>query len=97
MDQCSAFNQVPYDGILYKWYPHYDDDNPCTLTCEGKPQTDPIENGGRSGETLIVVRLADKVQDGTRCRPGSLDMCIDGKCQVSVILNIIKVNCKELI
>lgn len=35
------------------------------------------------GSGPIVEVLAPKAQDGTRCRPGSLDMCINGKCQVS--------------
>lgn len=90
---------MPYDGTLYKWRPHYDDDNPCSLTCRGKPtlivDTSTSENfsdGDNSGlgqnginqnDGELVVRLSDKVHDGTRCRPGSLDMCIDGKCQVS--------------
>jgi hypothetical protein len=33
-------------------------------------------------ETSVIVQLTNRVQDGTRCRPGSLDMCIQGKCQV---------------
>lgn len=31
----------------------------------------------------VIVQLSARVQDGTRCRTGSLDMCIQGKCQVS--------------
>lgn len=34
-------------------------------------------------EPSVIVQLAARVQDGTRCRMGSLDMCIQGKCQVS--------------
>lgn len=34
-------------------------------------------------EPSVIVQLSNRVQDGTRCRPGSLDMCIQGKCQVS--------------
>ncbi|CAB0034632.1 unnamed protein product [Trichogramma brassicae] len=29
----------------------------------------------------IVAQLADKVQDGTKCYPGSHDVCINGECQ----------------
>ncbi|XP_071450701.1 protein madd-4-like isoform X3 [Hetaerina americana] len=29
----------------------------------------------------LIARIAPKVLDGTRCRPGSLDMCISGQCQ----------------
>jgi len=31
--QCAAYNDVPYDGTLYKWTPHYDYVEPCALTC----------------------------------------------------------------
>lgn len=31
--QCAAFDDVPYDGTLYKWTPHYDYLEPCALTC----------------------------------------------------------------
>lgn len=31
--QCAAFNEVPYDGALFKWAPHYDYAEPCALTC----------------------------------------------------------------
>lgn len=36
-----------------------------------------------SEEASVIVQLSNRVQDGTRCRPGSLDMCIQGKCQVN--------------
>ncbi|XP_054277879.1 protein madd-4-like [Macrosteles quadrilineatus] len=65
--QCASFNSVPHRGQLLTWTPHYDDDHPCALICRA-----------HSGE---VSQLAASVRDGTRCRPGSLDMCIDGKCQ----------------
>jgi hypothetical protein len=41
-----------------------------------------------SEEASVIVQLTNRVQDGTRCRPGSLDMCIQGKCQVSNNLNV---------
>ncbi|XP_033220968.1 protein madd-4 [Belonocnema kinseyi] len=31
-------------------------------------------------EEIIIVQLAEKVKDGTRCRPESLDVCIGGEC-----------------
>ena len=34
-------------------------------------------------EDSIVVQLADKVQDGTRCYPDGKDICINGECMVS--------------
>ena len=30
----------------------------------------------------FLVKFADKVADGTRCDKKSLDVCIDGKCEV---------------
>nr|CAD7424514.1 unnamed protein product [Timema monikensis] len=72
--QCSAYSEIPYDGTELQWSPHYEDSEPCALTCRGR-----IPGSEESEE--VVVQLAEKVQDGTRCRPGSLDMCINGKCQ----------------
>lgn len=40
-------------------------------------------------EPSVIVQLASRVQDGTRCRIGSLDMCIQGKCQVSGIVPLL--------
>lgn len=31
--QCAVFNDVPYDGAMFEWTPHYDDSEPCALTC----------------------------------------------------------------
>ncbi|XP_041632766.1 protein madd-4 isoform X1 [Drosophila kikkawai] len=90
--QCAAYNDVPYDGTLYKWTPHYDYVEPCALTCRGHPahlvEDISRETGGghdeeseHYDEQSVIVQLSARVQDGTRCRSGSLDMCIQGKCQ----------------
>ncbi|XP_075149272.1 ADAMTS-like no long nerve cord [Haematobia irritans] len=87
--QCAANNDVPYDGTLYKWTPHYDYVEPCALTCRGRPAhlTDdvspeaPADDNEHYDELSVVVQLSPRVLDGTRCRSGSLDMCIQGKCQ----------------
>ncbi|EDW49715.1 GM16142 [Drosophila sechellia] len=90
--QCSAYNDVPYDGTLYKWTPHYDYVEPCALTCRGHPahlvEDISRETGDGNAEAAehydeqsVIVQLSSRVQDGTRCRSGSLDMCIQGKCQ----------------
>lgn len=42
---------------------------PCELFCMPK------------GERFYV-KFSDKVVDGTKCEEGSLDVCIDGKCEV---------------
>lgn len=39
---------------------------------------------GVEDEPSVIVQLSTRVQDGTRCRSGSLDMCIQGKCQVGI-------------
>ncbi|KAL0860686.1 hypothetical protein ABMA27_010029 [Loxostege sticticalis] len=83
--QCSAHDNTPYGGELFHWTAHRDDAEPCALTCRGTPQ-----HSGQSPEPtvaldeddrVVVAVLAARVSDGTRCRPGSLDMCIDGRCQ----------------
>ncbi|XP_051799612.1 ADAMTS-like protein 1 isoform X3 [Acanthochromis polyacanthus] len=68
--QCSAHADVRYQGQFHEWLPMYNDpDNPCTLKCKAKG----------SG---LVMELAPKVLDGTRCYTESLDMCISGVCQI---------------
>ncbi|CAK6967993.1 ADAMTS-like protein 1 isoform X1 [Scomber scombrus] len=68
--QCSAHADVRYQGQYHEWLPVYNDpDNPCALKCKPKG----------SG---LLVELAPKVLDGTRCYTESLDMCISGVCQI---------------
>ncbi|RXM99651.1 ADAMTS-like protein 1 [Acipenser ruthenus] len=68
--QCSAHIDVRYLGQYYEWLPLYNDpENPCALKCKAKG-------------TSLVVELAPKVLDGTRCYTESLDMCISGACQI---------------
>ncbi|KAM9366905.1 ADAMTS-like protein 3 [Symphorus nematophorus] len=67
--QCSAHNDIKYQGVTYEWVPvPYDPTAPCALRCQAK---------GRS----LTVELAPKVLDGTRCRADAFDMCISGVCQ----------------
>ncbi|KAB0369054.1 hypothetical protein FD755_019059 [Muntiacus reevesi] len=67
--QCSAYNDVQYQGRYYEWLPQYNDPAaPCALRCQARGQN-------------LVVELAPKVLDGTRCTADSLDMCISGICQ----------------
>ncbi|XP_026071934.1 ADAMTS-like protein 3 [Carassius auratus] len=67
--QCSAHNDIKYQGQTYEWIPvTYDPISPCALRCQAR---------GKS----LVVELAPKVLDGTRCKADSLDMCISGICQ----------------
>ncbi|XP_062904993.1 ADAMTS-like protein 1 [Mobula hypostoma] len=68
--QCSAHNDVKYQGQYYEWLPVYNDpDKPCALKCLAKG-------------TSLIVELAPKVLDGTRCYTETLHMCISGNCQV---------------
>lgn len=70
--QCSAHADVRFQGQFHEWLPVYNDpENPCALKCKAKG----------SG---LLVELAPKVLDGTRCYTESLDMCISGVCQVGV-------------
>ncbi|XP_071329077.1 ADAMTS-like protein 3 isoform X3 [Trachinotus anak] len=67
--QCSAHNDIKYQGVTYEWVPApYNPAAPCALQCQAK---------GRS----LTVELAPKVLDGTRCRADAFDMCISGVCQ----------------
>ncbi|XP_064474423.1 protein madd-4-like isoform X2 [Ornithodoros turicata] len=65
--QCAAYNSVPYRGRLYEWTPFHDPSDPCSLTCQAK-------------EFRFMAKLAPRTQDGTRCRDGALDMCVQGRC-----------------
>lgn len=61
---------MPFQGRYHEWLPVYNHpDNPCALKCRAK-------------DSGLVVELAPKVLDGTRCYTESLDMCISGACQV---------------
>ncbi|XP_014468093.1 PREDICTED: ADAMTS-like protein 3 isoform X2 [Dinoponera quadriceps] len=92
--QCAAFNNAPYSGQLLKWYPHYDPARPCSLICRGvqTPERRQEASGEKAmprdaadamqfdGDETIVVQLADKVEDGTRCYADGTDVCIAGEC-----------------
>ncbi|GAU97432.1 hypothetical protein RvY_08729 [Ramazzottius varieornatus] len=67
LQQCRAYNPIPFKGQLYNWRPYLQAKNPCALTCT-------VEDGS------FYRQLAPKVLDGTRCRNGSLDMCVNGVC-----------------
>ncbi|MFT7806324.1 ADAMTS-like protein 1 isoform X1 [Arapaima gigas] len=68
--QCSAHADVRHQGRYHDWLPlDNDPDNPCALKC-------------RARGSDLVVELAPKVLDGTRCYTESLDMCINGACQI---------------
>ncbi|XP_067642370.1 A disintegrin and metalloproteinase with thrombospondin motifs 12 isoform X2 [Eurosta solidaginis] len=66
--QCSKYNNVCYQGVIYKWLPYFDKKNPCKLMCTDIDDT-------------IIANWGETVEDGTPCRVGSKDMCIDGICK----------------
>lgn len=51
------------------------------------PTVGPQKDEGEDDEASVIVQLALRVQDGTRCRIDSLDMCIQGKCQASGVVS----------
>ncbi len=77
--QCSRFDNQPYHGMHYTWEPFNGQSIlPCELSCITT-----------SGDHLRVV---PEVDDGTRCfserlRPEVRDICIKGKCHVSIGLS----------
>ncbi|XP_031425571.1 ADAMTS-like protein 3 [Clupea harengus] len=67
--QCSAHNDIKYQGLTHEWVPVINDPvSPCALKCQARGKN-------------LVLELAPKVLDGTRCRTDSFDMCISGICQ----------------
>ncbi|XP_063803207.1 ADAMTS-like protein 4 isoform X2 [Pseudophryne corroboree] len=67
--QCATFNSQEFMGRLYQWeaFTEVNGNQRCALNCR------PI--GYR-----FYVRHTEKVQDGTPCEAGSLDVCVDGQC-----------------
>lgn len=56
---------------------------PVHLATNGEGESD-------TDEPSVIVQLSNRVMDGTRCRIGSLDMCIQGKCQVKFLFTNVK-------
>lgn len=76
-EQCSVFNgqhlDIPDFPENPNWVPKDSGlsmEDSCKLFCE-------IKGSG------IFYQLKSKVIDGTKCRKGSNDICVDGKCRVS--------------
>ncbi|XP_023114889.1 ADAMTS-like protein 4 isoform X1 [Felis catus] len=67
--QCSAFDSQEFMGQLYQWEPFTEvqGSQRCELNCRPR--------GFR-----FYVRHTEKVQDGTLCQPGALDICVAGRC-----------------
>ncbi|KAM6219031.1 ADAMTS-like protein 4 [Rhynchocyon petersi] len=67
--QCAAFDSQEFMGQLYQWEPFTEvqGSQRCELNCRPR--------GFR-----FYVRHTEKVQDGTLCLPGALDICVAGRC-----------------
>ncbi|XP_065760942.1 ADAMTS-like protein 4 isoform X1 [Muntiacus reevesi] len=67
--QCAAFDSQEFMGQLYQWEPFTEvqGSQRCELNCRPR--------GFR-----FYVRHTQKVQDGTLCQPGALDICVAGRC-----------------
>ncbi|MEJ1277850.1 ADAMTS-like 4 [Cricetulus griseus] len=67
--QCAAFDSQEFMGQLYQWEPFTEvqGSQRCELNCRPR--------GFR-----FYVHHTEKVQDGTLCQPGSLDICVAGRC-----------------
>ncbi|EPY79577.1 ADAMTS-like protein [Camelus ferus] len=67
--QCAAFDSQEFMGQLYQWEPFTEVQGSqlCELNCRPR--------GFR-----FYVRHTEKVQDGTLCQPGALDLCVAGRC-----------------
>ncbi|XP_039272009.2 A disintegrin and metalloproteinase with thrombospondin motifs 7-like isoform X1 [Styela clava] len=68
--QCASFNNVKYKNMTFSWKPVESALYPCELHCYT-----------RAGKIPFADRLRDKVIDGTKCFPGSDDICVDGICR----------------
>jgi len=73
--QCGKFNgkDLKINGIppSVQWIPKFDGvsiEDSCRLFCQ-------IENHN------VYYELASKVIDGTPCRKGSFDVCVEGRCR----------------
>ncbi|KAL1512853.1 hypothetical protein ABEB36_002368 [Hypothenemus hampei] len=66
--QCSEYDEIPFENVRYQWVPYTKGPNPCELNCMPKGQR-------------FYYRHAEKVVDGTRCNDENLDVCVNGQCK----------------
>ncbi|KAJ8921346.1 hypothetical protein NQ315_002961 [Exocentrus adspersus] len=65
--QCTEQNSVPFNDHLHTWKVFDMKDEPCALYCVN--------------EARSYAKLKEKVEDGTPCKAGTKNMCIDGVCK----------------
>ncbi|KAK6179994.1 hypothetical protein SNE40_012222 [Patella caerulea] len=68
-EQCAVYNVKPFRGVIHQWIPVLDPLQPCALLCKTKETQDWLHN-----------TFSDKVADGTKCKDGANDVCINGQC-----------------
>lgn len=91
LEQCSAFNRLPFEGSRYEWVKErknrlfYSYDNNVYLyswipytKAPNKCELNCMPRGER-----FYYRHRNKVVDGTKCDEEKLDVCVDGKCLVN--------------
>ncbi|XP_062516916.1 A disintegrin and metalloproteinase with thrombospondin motifs 7-like [Corticium candelabrum] len=66
-EQCSQFNNNPVNNINYEWIPVDLTPNKCMLNCKARGYP--------------LVKQLPAVVDGTACKDGSSDICVDGICR----------------
>ncbi|CAG2227027.1 PAPLN [Mytilus edulis] len=71
--QCSEYNSIPLDGKSYKWLPYFggNESTQCQLYCTAEQE-------------YFFHKLSDKVIDGTPCNQETRNVCVNGKCRVSI-------------
>ncbi|KAK7073727.1 hypothetical protein SK128_001458, partial [Halocaridina rubra] len=87
-EQCSRFNDIPFEGKYYTWAPYLDDPAKCELNCQPEEQSwVPYLKAPRKCELncqpegeRFYYRHALKVVDGTPCDSEGQDICVDGRC-----------------
>ncbi|XP_065055111.1 A disintegrin and metalloproteinase with thrombospondin motifs 12-like isoform X2 [Rhopilema esculentum] len=66
--QCAAFNHKNYRGRVHSWKSYHLRGSECSLVCKAE-------------RLRYYVTMSPSVVDGTICRPGSFDRCIEGTCK----------------
>ncbi|KAL1516603.1 hypothetical protein ABEB36_000497 [Hypothenemus hampei] len=65
--QCDSYNDIPdEEGSKHSYQAFFNPEAPCALWC--------------STEDGVNDELNPMVKDGTRCRPGKKDVCVNGEC-----------------
>ncbi|XP_008201012.2 A disintegrin and metalloproteinase with thrombospondin motifs 7 isoform X1 [Tribolium castaneum] len=65
--QCQEHNKIPFQDKLHQWKAFFKEEEPCVLYC--------------INENRVFVKLEPRAKDGTKCKPGTHNMCISGACK----------------